>query len=124
MSENEIKVSQYADDTTLILDGSKESLICALQDLENFSLVSGLRLNNRKTEAIWIGAYKDGGDKLCPGKNLKWIKHKGKALVVWFSTNPDEALEANYADKLSKRAQLFRLLGTTKIIFAWKNNST
>ena len=52
MSENEIKVSQYADDTTLILDGSKESLICALQDLENFSLVSGLRLNNRKTEAI------------------------------------------------------------------------
>ena len=36
MSENEIKVSQYADDTTLILDGSKESLMCALQVLENF----------------------------------------------------------------------------------------
>ena len=67
-AENEIKVSHYADDTTLILDGSKESLICALQVLENFSLVSGLKLNNRKTEALWIGAYKDRGDKLCPGK--------------------------------------------------------
>ena len=39
VSENEIKVSQYADDTTFILDGSKESRICALQVLENFSLV-------------------------------------------------------------------------------------
>ena len=102
VSENEIKISQYADDTTLILDGSKESLICALQVLENFSLVSGLKLNNRKTEALWIGAYKDRGDKLCPGKNLKWIKHKGKALGVWFSTNPEEVLKANYADKLAK----------------------
>ena len=102
VSENEIKVSQYADDTTFILHGSKESLICALQVLENFILVSGLKLNNRKTEALWIGAYKDRGDKLCPGKNLKWIKQKGKALGVWFSTNPEQVLEANYADKLAK----------------------
>ena len=35
-------------------------------------------------------------------KNLKWIKHKGKALGVWISTNPEEVLEANYADKLAK----------------------
>ena len=60
------------------------------------------QLNNRKTEALWIGACEDRGDKLCPGKNLKWIKHKGKALGVWFSTNPEEVLEANYADKLAK----------------------
>ena len=71
---------------TLILDGSKESLVCALQVLENFSVVSGLKLNNRKTEALWIGAYKDRGDKLCPAKNLKWIKHKGKALEFWKQT--------------------------------------
>ena len=65
-------------------------------------MVSGLKLNNRKTKALWIGAYKDRGDKLCPGKNLKWIKQKGKALGVWSSTNPEEVLEANYADKLAK----------------------
>ena len=105
--ENEIKVSQYADDTTLILDGSKESLICALQVLENFSLVSGLRLNNRKTEALWIGTYKDRDDKVCPAKKLKWIKYKRKALGVWFSTNLEEAFEANYADKLAKVSNSF-----------------
>ena len=71
VSENEIKVSQYADDPTLILNGSKESLIYALQVLENFSLVSGLRLNNRKTEALWIGTSKNRDDKLCPCKKFK-----------------------------------------------------
>ena len=35
-------------------------------------------------------------------KNLKWIKHKGKELGIWFSTNSEEVLEANYADKLAK----------------------
>ena len=79
-------------------------------------MVSGL--NNRKT-ALWIGAYKDRGDKLCPGKNLKWIKHKGKALGVWFSTHPEEALEANYAYKLVSNSlgcwELRRLLLLGKI---------
>ena len=46
VQENKIKISQYADDTTLILDGSKKSFTSALQDLDNFSTISGLRLNN------------------------------------------------------------------------------
>ena len=44
----EIKLSQYADDTTLILDGSRESLLSSLAMLEDFSKVSGLRLNDKK----------------------------------------------------------------------------
>ena len=81
VSENEIKVSQYAEDTTLILDGSKESLKCALQVLKNFSLVSGLKLNNRKTESLWIGAYKDRGDKLCPGSRFTYSRLNVRKLL-------------------------------------------
>ena len=33
VGSNEVKISQYADDTTLILDGSRESLLAALQDI-------------------------------------------------------------------------------------------
>ena len=55
---NQIKVSQYADDTTLILDGSKKSLTSSLQILEDFKAISGLSLNNKKTEALWIGVNK------------------------------------------------------------------
>ena len=42
--------------TTLILDGSRESLLSSLAMLDDFSKVSGLRLNDKKTEAVWIGA--------------------------------------------------------------------
>jgi len=48
VNQNEIQISQHADDTTLILDGSKESLTLSLQVLERFRTVSGLKLNNKK----------------------------------------------------------------------------
>ena len=70
----EIKLSQYADDTTLILDGSRESLLSSLAMLDDFSKVSGLRLNDKKTEALWIGAS-IGNDKFCyQEKNLNGQK--------------------------------------------------
>ena len=51
----EHKITQFADDTTLILDGSKESLIAALNVLEVFGSISGLQINTEKTKLIWIG---------------------------------------------------------------------
>ena len=77
----EIKLSQYADDMTLILDVPRESLLSSLAMLDDFSKVSGLRLNDKKTEALWIGAS-IGNDKiLVSGKELKWPKDKVKSLV-------------------------------------------
>ena len=96
VNQNEIKISQYADDTTLILDGSKKSLRVSLQVLERFRTVSGLKLNNKKTEVLWIGTNTGRDEILCPEKNLKWVKDKVKALGVWFSTAP----ESNYGGKL------------------------
>lgn len=40
----------------LILDGSRSSLLSSLSLLGVFYDVSGLRLSNKKTEAVWIGA--------------------------------------------------------------------
>ena len=50
------KLSQYTDDTTLILDGSRESLKACLQMLDDFYAVSGLRLNDKKNRSPldWI----------------------------------------------------------------------
>ena len=53
MKDSEVKISQYADDTTLIMDGTERSLSKALGVLESFSKVSGLRLNNKKTKALY-----------------------------------------------------------------------
>ena len=72
VNDKEIKISRYADDTTHILDGSNSFLLSPLRLLDDFYKVSGLRLNNNKTEAFWIGAH-------ClkirlPGRDFKWPK--------------------------------------------------
>ena len=99
---NEIKISQYADDTTMILDGSKKSFTSALLDLELFGEISGLRLNSKKTEILWIGACAGRQDKLCLQKDLKWVTDKLKALGVWISSDPMVSMKANYNEKLQK----------------------
>ena len=98
----EIKISLYADDTTLILDGSRASFKNSLQVLESFSLISGLRLNYKKTEVPWIGANAGSEGKLCPEHDLKWMKNKVKTLGVWLSTDPIITMKANYDEKLTK----------------------
>ena len=78
VKDKEIKLGQYADDTTLILDGSEESLLELLKIIDYFGNISGLRLNSRKTEALWIGASADWDFKLCPQKDFKWLKKKSE----------------------------------------------
>ena len=99
---NEIKISQYADDTTITLDGSKKSFTSALLDLGLFGEISGLRLNSKNSEILWIGACTGRQDKLCPEKDLKWVTDKLKALGVWISSDPMVFMEANYNEKLVK----------------------
>ena len=42
------KITQFADDTTLFLDGSRCSLQAALNVLETFGTFSGLKINSEK----------------------------------------------------------------------------
>ena len=51
---NEIKISQYADDTNMTLDGSKKSFSSALLNLQVFGAISGLQLSltSRKQNSL------------------------------------------------------------------------
>ena len=58
----EAKISQFADDTTFICrdtDALKENM----KVLNDFRDISGLRLNKKKTKAMWIGSSKDNRTK-------------------------------------------------------------
>ena len=52
---SEHEISQFADDTSVILVGSEESLNETLLELEWFKKISGLKINFSKTQVIWIG---------------------------------------------------------------------
>ena len=68
----EFKLTQFADDTTLILDGSQHSLQSALNTLKIYGNISGLKMNKEKTKVIWIGRKKFSKDKLNVSVDLEW----------------------------------------------------
>ena len=67
--DTEFKLSQYADDTTLTLDGSEDSCVKSLTVIGYFGNISGLRLNYKNTEALWTG-FMDAQIKM---EKEKWV---------------------------------------------------
>ena len=91
----EIKLTQFADDTTLILDGTS-SLQATLNTLEIFGTLSGLRMNTEKTQIVWIGKKKHCKDKLNVTKGLVWGKDTFNLLGINFSVDLDLVINLNY----------------------------
>jgi len=73
--------------------------------------LSGLKVNYEKTEALWIGSFKNRTDKLEINQNIKWSSRKVKALGVWFSISKEEAVMPNYQEKKEK---------ISKILYCWQ----
>ena len=107
IDEVEFKLTQYADDTTLILDGSTGSLNNVMKTLDDFYNMCGLKINTQKTSAVWIGNFKNNIRPLCSHLNLDW-KFNGQfdMLGVSFSTNLNDMLNLNYQKALSTIRQL------------------
>ena len=104
ISQNEIKWSQYADDTTLILDGSQDTLEASLDDIEKFSKISGLRLTNKKAEALWIGSKVRSSEHLFPEKDFKWQEFKIKTLGVWLLIEPELTMILNLIRRKNRKS--------------------
>ena len=114
IGQEEIKLSQFADDTTLILDGSQRSLEAALNTIEIFGNYSGLKMNTTKTKVVWIGDKKHSAEKLPVLHKLEWGTDKFNLLGVHFSVDMHEITDLNYSAILEQ---------TKKIIQSWKRRS-
>ena len=69
--QQEHKISQHADDNNLIVDGSEKSLTSAIQNLDDFSKIFSLTLNDSRTEALWIGSNAGHEQIIVSGKRFK-----------------------------------------------------
>ena len=97
-------VSQYADDTTLIL-ADNYSITQSFNLINIFERGSGSRLNAQKTEGLWLGS---AAGKQTEPVNITWTTDKLKILGVYFGTSNVE--HANWIDriiKLEKRLNLW-----------------
>ena len=68
IGQEETKLLQYADDTTAVLSDLNSAQIL-FQQLEFFKSLSGLEVNNSKTEGFWVGSLKDNDMKPL---GIKW----------------------------------------------------
>ena len=89
---------QYADDTTIILDGSRDSLQATLNVLETYGLLSGLRVNTEKTKIIWIGKKKHSKDKLLISAKHDWGSSEFNLLGIDFSVDLERILQMHYTN--------------------------
>ena len=100
--EVEHKLSQFADDTTLILDGSEGSFRRAIEVLDGFQVTSCLKINHEKTKVLWVGSAKNRGPIECNKPDISWVEGKVFALGVWFATDRNVMLRSNYDERIGK----------------------
>ena len=96
--DQEVNVSQFADDTTIITD-NPGSLKSHLRIIESFRNVSGLKLNEKKTKAMWLGRMKNSNSKVL---SFKTTKDPIKVLGTFLSYNEEKNIEENFLKRIRR----------------------
>ena len=109
INDKEHKLSQYADDTLFLLDGTSKSLDATLDVLYNYSHFSGLKVNFEKTHAVWIGIKKYSTASIKTRWKLSWGKTDFKLLGINFHIDLDKMQQINFKEKVQKIRSLIKL---------------
>ena len=99
----ELKISQFADETTL-LNSNRNSVCRALNILDNFGNLSGLRLNSSKTKALWLSPWRHC--KETPF-GFQWPKKPVRILGSYVSYDVKQNEKLNFETKLQKMQSIF-----------------
>jgi hypothetical protein len=102
IDDTEYRLSQYADDTSLILDGSPASLDASLRLLQFMLKSRDSKLIEKKTNVIWIDSKKHSQDKICVKWGLKWGSATFKLLGITFSVDLDQMIVLSYKPRLKE----------------------
>ena len=130
-NNQEVKISQFADDTTIITNNT-DSLKSHLQTIEWFGTVSGLKLNKKKTKAMWLGTMKHSNSNIL---EFKSTKNPIKVLGTFLSYNQNKNIEENFLSRIRKmkiklnlwlsrdltlygRSLLAKTLGVSQLVYA------
>ena len=87
-AKQEVKLTQYADDTTALL-ADVQSVANLFELLTKFESCSGLKINQSKSEMLWLGSLSHRNDAIC---NLRLSHETVYALGVHFSYNHETAV--------------------------------
>ena len=74
----------------------------ALNALEIYGTLSGLKVNSEKTKVIWIGKQKNSKEKLKVSVKLNWGETHFRLLGLPFSVNVETMPDLNYKIAIEK----------------------
>ena len=131
---NEIKPSQFADDTNLFTT-DLASVKNALKIVGDFGEIAGLLLNIKKTKAIWLGQW--ANNKSCP-LGMKWLHTPVKILGIHFSYDDKGNNVFNFNHKVERlqtkrnmwsgrdltlfgKVMIIKTLGLSQLIYSASN---
>ena len=100
-----LKLSQYADDTIAFLEDT-ESLSYLFSLLSQFENCSGLKINQSKSELLWLGSLRHRKDTF---QNLRMNEEPIYALGVYFSYDEKLAAKKNFFDRLDSLRKLLNI---------------
>ena len=123
--------SQFADDTSLLCK-DLNSVENAIALLNVFERVSGLKLNQSKTKALWLGPWRFSDSKPL---GLKWTKDPVRTLGIFISYDEKGNYKKNITEKIEKmdnrlnfcrsrsltllgRCLIFKSLGVPQLIYS------
>lgn len=107
----EFKVSQYADDTSLFLDGSEKSFSNCINILNEFKTYSGLKMNTEKTKIVWFGCPRPPEVRYLPHLKFEWNPRNFTVLGIEFTTDLYNITQVNmkkYLNKIKNDLQVWR----------------
>jgi len=110
VGEKEIKVSLYADDTTVFVR-DLDSVVHLLTLLDKFKNLSGLEINTTKSEGMWLGCWKNNTETPF---GFRWPRDPMKALGIFFSYDTNKTNELNIAEKIGN---------LEKMLNSWKRRN-
>ena len=100
VGSKEIKISLYADDTSLFLDGSKESFEYCVYTVLEYAKYSGLNMNFDKTKVVCLGNLRNKNMLYMPCMNFEWNPESFTILGVEFNVNLENLMDININKKL------------------------
>lgn len=108
ISDVEFKISQFADDTSLLQNGDKQSYEKLFFILELFESISGLKLNYEKTVNVWLGCKRNSNVTFASHISMEWNPKRFKILGLWFTNDLTGMAELNYTEKMRETKILFK----------------
>ena len=100
----ELKLSQCADDTKILLDGSENSIRNVVKLLDSYTEISGLKVNYNKSELAPLGKSRMEiyTRSVYPGMTITLDKIKTLAITITTNGNTEDLIRYNFEEKKEK----------------------